>query len=162
VVPVARIAELLQELVAGGTHPSDGPPPGPFLAWESENVESSTSASSPVIPGRPVALGCPDCHGGMFESISTQGVPHYVCHVGHSWSPESLMAAQHEASEAALYGAAAKLLEEATVLRQLADRRRGEGDGDGASELAAMAGNAASRADRIQAMLEAPADSQRG
>jgi two-component system chemotaxis response regulator CheB len=157
VSPVAQIPALLQELAVETADPRPAPPPGPLLEWESENVDPSTAASPTTIPGAPVALGCPDCHGGMFESASAEGVPHYVCHVGHSWSPESLMAAQHEASEAALYGAAAKLLEERMVLRQLAVRRRGEGDAAGAAELESMAGHAASRAQRIQAMLESPA-----
>jgi hypothetical protein len=65
------------------------------------------------------------------------------------------MAAQHEASEAALYGAAAKLLEEALVLRRLAARRRGQDDPAGASNLERRADRAANRARQIQAMLEA-------
>jgi two-component system chemotaxis response regulator CheB len=89
----------------------------------------------------------------MFESLSAEGVPHYICHVGHSWSPESLMAAQHEASESALYGAAAKLLEEAMVLRQLADRIGGR-DAPGAADLEARSRRAETRAQQIQAMLE--------
>jgi two-component system chemotaxis response regulator CheB len=156
VTPVSRIPALLEELAVGAAQPRPAPRPGPLLEWESVNVDPSTVAARPAIPGAPAALGCPDCHGGMFESASAEGVPHYVCHVGHSWSPESLMAAQHEASEAALYGAAAKLLEEALVLRELADRRRDDGDAAGAAELESKADHAAARAQRIQAMLEAP------
>jgi two-component system chemotaxis response regulator CheB len=158
VAPVADIAAVLRELLDGAAEASSAPPPSPLLAWESGNVDSSTPASRPAIPGTPVALACPDCHGGMFDAPNAAGAPHYICHVGHSWSPESLMAAQHEASEAALYGAAAKLLEEATVLRRLAARRHDEDDAPGASELSSKADHAATRAERIQAMLEAPAD----
>jgi len=156
ITPVARIPALLQELTADAADasPEQAPELVPLLAWESENVDPSIPASRPPMPGTPIALGCPDFHGGMFESTGAQGVPHYLCHVGHSWSPVSLMAAQHEASEAALYGAAAKLLEEAMVLRQLADRRRGDPDTSTTAELQANADRAEGRARRIQAMLE--------
>lgn len=161
VTPVSEIPALLERLVAGTP---DGPPspPAPLLEWESGNVDPSRSSVRPAIPGSPAALGCPDCHGGMLESETADGVPHYICHVGHSWSPESLMAAQHEASESALYGAAAKLVEEAIVLRQFADRGRGDGDPARADDLEAKAARAEERARQIQAMVEHPANGHSG
>jgi two-component system chemotaxis response regulator CheB len=87
----------------------------------------------------------------MFESSDSGGI-HYLCHVGHSWSPETLINAQRDASEGALYNAASKLLEEASVLRRLAALLR---DAQGSSftdpeELLRRADHARRRADRIQ------------
>jgi two-component system chemotaxis response regulator CheB len=63
----------------------------------------------------------------MFET-EAGGVLHYVCHVGHSWSPHTLLDAQEHSVEAALYNAASKLREVAAVHRRVAQRdgRSGE------------------------------------
>jgi two-component system chemotaxis response regulator CheB len=108
------LARLVREPAVGTSpHVSD------LVAWEVSNVDGKSAAGIAPPRGVPAALGCPECQGGMFE-VSADAEVHYVCHVGHSWSPESLIDAQREASEAALYNAASKLLEEAAVLRRLA------------------------------------------
>lgn len=56
----------------------------------------------------------------MFETEGS-GVLHYFCHVGHSWSPQTLLDAQRQTVEAALYNAASKLREIAALHRRLAD-----------------------------------------
>jgi two-component system chemotaxis response regulator CheB len=152
---VARAGEAAQliEALAAEESASDRPPVDQLLEWESENVDSATTAAPTPIPGTPAGLGCPDCHGGMFETSDPGELPHFVCHVGHSWSPESLVAAQRQASEAALYAAAAKLLEEVTVLRRIADARRKEQDSAAATDLEARADAAEQQANQIQAML---------
>jgi two-component system chemotaxis response regulator CheB len=90
----------------------------------------------------------------MFE-VAAEGGVHYVCHVGHSWSPESLVTAQREASEGALYNAASKLLEEAAVLRRLAELAVTEDPGEAqrAEELRREADRAERQAARIQHMV---------
>jgi two-component system chemotaxis response regulator CheB len=87
----------------------------------------------------------------MFRSEAS-GQLHYLCHVGHSWSPDTLLAAQREASEGALYGAAAKLLEEASVLRALATQASDVSTDDYLRRAAA----AEARAAAIQNMLRDP------
>jgi two-component system chemotaxis response regulator CheB len=153
VTPAADVAALIEALVAGDSYQGRPPPVGPVLRWESENVDSTSAAAPRPVPGTPAALGCPDCHGGMFETVSPGGLPHYVCHVGHSWSPESLVAAQRQSSEGALYAAAAKLLEEVTVLRRIAESRRTEQDSSVAGDLETRAEEAERQAQQIQAML---------
>jgi len=46
----------------------------------------------------------------------------YRCHVGHSFSPEALVAGQHEATERALWVALRTLEERASMLTILAQR----------------------------------------
>jgi two-component system chemotaxis response regulator CheB len=84
----------------------------------------------------------------MFESTAGGGL-HYLCHVGHSWSPETLIGAQRDASEAALYNAASKLLEESAVLQRVAALLPTDGDTD-PDELRRRAEHARQRAARIQ------------
>lgn len=119
--PAERLGMALQDLVR--TVPAEEEKPADEVGkWESANVDSqSVEDRGAPPPGMPAALGCPECQGGMFEMHRSGGDIHYACHVGHSWSPETLLAAQREASEGALYNAASKLLEEAAVLRRLAE-----------------------------------------
>jgi two-component system chemotaxis response regulator CheB len=121
--PTAQIAGLLTELTAA-PGPTEEGPPSAILTWEASNVDSAPVEERQPTPGEAAALGCPECAGGMFRNDAS-GQLHYLCHVGHSWSPDTLLAAQREASEAALYAAAAKLIEEASVLRALADQAAG-------------------------------------
>jgi two-component system, chemotaxis family, protein-glutamate methylesterase/glutaminase len=151
--PAGDIAGLLDALVDGSAGSSNGPAPDPLVRWESENVDSTDVQARTNVPGSPVALGCPDCGGGMFESVSPGGTPYVTCHVGHSWSPESLMDAQREATESSLYAAAAKLHEESMVLRRLADlRRRTDGEAEAAG-LETLASQAENQAQQIESMV---------
>ena len=69
--------------------------------------------------GDPAAIGCPECQGGMFERAA-EGTVVYTCHVGHAWSAQTLLEAEQQTVEAAIYNAASKLLEMAAVHRRLA------------------------------------------
>jgi two-component system chemotaxis response regulator CheB len=147
--PADHIAPLLNELVRQPTSGS-AEPAGALLRWEAHNMISTTASAQDHPPGAPAALGCPECHGGMFESTAGGGV-HYLCHVGHSWSPETLISAQRDASEAALYNAASKLLEEAAVLQRVAVlTAAGETPSTPVEELRRRAEHARQRAARIQ------------
>lgn len=65
-------------------------------------------------------LACPECGGGMAE-ISLPSISYFHCHVGHQFGPQTLAAAQAEASEAKLWSALAALDEQTVVLRHLAE-----------------------------------------
>ncbi|GIJ45146.1 chemotaxis protein CheB [Virgisporangium aliadipatigenens] len=109
----------------------DGPrPPTELrdsLLWETDMLAYGHSANDR--PGEPVALGCPECGGGMYR-FRTGFADHYVCHVGHSFSPQALLSARSENVEAALWTAISALQEQATVLRQMARYAGDRGDDD--------------------------------
>ncbi|WP_448610711.1 chemotaxis protein CheB [Geodermatophilus sp. URMC 60] len=96
----------------------------------------------------PAALGCPECQGGMSES-TPDGTVGYACHVGHTWSARTLLDAQHQAVEGAIYSAAAKLLEIAAVQRRLAEVDGGDAPG-GREEHLRAAELAEQRAQQVQ------------
>jgi two-component system chemotaxis response regulator CheB len=98
--------------------------------------------------GVPAALGCPECQGGMFESLQ-EGTVTYACHVGHSWSGQSLLEAERQAVEAAIYNASSKLLEMAAVHRRLAELHA-DPSGNGRNGHLAAARAAEDRAERIR------------
>jgi two-component system, chemotaxis family, protein-glutamate methylesterase/glutaminase len=99
--------------------------------------------------GTPAAVGCPECQGGMYETTPDQAAS-YTCHVGHAWTAQTLLDAQRQAAEGAIYNAASKLLETAAVHRRLAELDGGEA-GSREEHLRA-AERAERRAARIQAL----------
>ncbi len=70
-------------------------------------------------------LTCPECGGGMAE-VDLPKISYFRCHVGHQFSPQTLAAAQAEASEKKLWSAVAALEEQAAVLRYLQERMPGQ------------------------------------
>lgn len=105
--PLAELPELLQGLVSEPI--SD------------EAVEEAQGAHK-VAP-QPSNIVCPTCQGAMVES-SDGGLLRYSCHVGHTFSADSLLVEQSEALEAALWASVRSLEESA----QLADRLAASAD----------------------------------
>lgn len=63
-------------------------------------------------------LTCPDCNGNLWEFTEGE-VPRFECRVGHSYSLESLLAAQDESVERALWAGVRSLEENAALSRRL-------------------------------------------
>jgi len=146
------IAPVLDELTSQPLGAASKPEPDAFTKWETENVDPTRVQPRTETVGEPSAISCPECNGGMFEASLADASLRYICHVGHSWSPETLMEAQREVSEESLYGAAAKLLEEATVLRRVVQFQEHLSEQEAAA-LAARARQADEQAHQIQALL---------
>jgi two-component system chemotaxis response regulator CheB len=79
-------------------------------------------------PGTPSVFACPDCHGTLFE-IREDEWTRFRCRVGHAYSPESLLAAQSDGIEAALWTALRALEEKVALCRRMIDRMRARGHG---------------------------------
>ncbi|MFC7533289.1 chemotaxis protein CheB [Actinoplanes sp. GCM10030250] len=115
--PAAELARLIA--LRAGQQVDDAEEPDEALIWETDMVaDGRTDAGHPQ---RPAALGCPECGGGMYE-VRTGAAVHYVCHVGHSWSPQAFIAASDDGIEEALWTAISAMEEKATVLRDQAAR----------------------------------------
>ncbi|HEX8344799.1 MAG TPA: chemotaxis protein CheB [Actinoplanes sp.] len=100
-------------------------PPHRDLVLETDMAEHDHPVSRETV-GEPAGLGCPECGGGM--SVIEQGhTVYYRCHVGHSYSPQTLVAAQREKVEAALWTGVSYLEEQAAVHRHLAARTTANG-----------------------------------
>ncbi|WP_158550732.1 chemotaxis protein CheB [Geodermatophilus sp. TF02-6] len=115
--PTAELAAVVTDLV----RPPEAVPgatPHPASPERSPTMTGGPTALTDL--GTPAALGCPECQGGMYES-TPDGAVSYTCHVGHAWSAQSLLDAQHQAVEGAVYNAASKLMEIAAVHRRLAE-----------------------------------------
>lgn len=87
-------------------------PDGPARGGRTEDAD---------VPGEQVLLGCPTCGGGL-SGAEIAGALRYRCHVGHAYSRQSLLAAQVDDIESALWTAVSKLEEHAAVQARLAVR----------------------------------------
>jgi two-component system, chemotaxis family, protein-glutamate methylesterase/glutaminase len=92
-----------------------------------DTAEAGTDAlESGSLPGTPSPFRCPECGGALWELRDGELI-RFQCHVGHGFNGESLVAAQSDELEGALW-AALRLLEENAVLRRrMADRVRVRG-----------------------------------
>jgi two-component system chemotaxis response regulator CheB len=115
-VPLDEIPELLRELV------TEGKDTMPRQSRRSKTA-NGRGVKKQEIEKELSALTCPDCHGAIWE-VREGELVRFQCRVGHSYSPESMIDAQSESVERALW-AALKELEEGVVLaRRLADYSR--------------------------------------
>jgi two-component system chemotaxis response regulator CheB len=77
-------------------------------------------------PGRPSVFTCPECHGTLWET-EEEGLYRFRCRVGHAYSPESMLAAQTDEVDRALWIALRTLEERAALAHRLAERGRERG-----------------------------------
>jgi two-component system, chemotaxis family, protein-glutamate methylesterase/glutaminase len=147
-LPVAGIAPVLTALARGEGLPGDDPPPDP-------------TGFAPG--GAPLAITCPDC-GGVLTERDEAGVVHFRCHVGHAYSPWSLVALHTEGVERALWTAARSLEDRGALLQRLADRARRAGSTITADRFAASGRRSQDDAravrDVIASLVHDPADEQ--
>jgi two-component system chemotaxis response regulator CheB len=144
VVPARQLGAALATLV-GQPAPDVSARVDDNLIWQTDMAEHGASALRHA--GRPAGLGCPECSGGL-SVVETGNAVQYVCHTGHAYSPESLLAARDENIESALWTAISALQERAAVLTDLARRAEQAGNGDGRLHR-----RAAEEAERAAAVL---------
>jgi two-component system chemotaxis response regulator CheB len=107
-----------------------------------------------AVGGDPFRITCPDC-GGVLTETDDAGVVHFRCHVGHAYSPRSLLALHAEGVEHALWTAARSLEDRAALLRRLATRTRSAGNVRSADQFERNANAAHSEADAIRVAIAA-------
>jgi two-component system, chemotaxis family, protein-glutamate methylesterase/glutaminase len=127
VVSLPQIAPLLVRLAhepVEDTVPED--------ASSQMKMEADISAMRPGAihneerPGKPSVFACPDCHGTLFE-IEDGELARFRCRVGHAYSPESLLAAQANGVEEALWTALRALEEKIALTKRLLERMMDRG-----------------------------------
>jgi two-component system chemotaxis response regulator CheB len=120
IVPADEIGSLLNRTCREEVDMTGAQEPYPLLTMETAIAAMDPDAIADLDrPGIPAGLGCPDCHGALFE-IREGDVPHFRCRVGHAWSGESLATEQSEALESALWTALRVLQDRAALCEKLA------------------------------------------
>jgi two-component system, chemotaxis family, protein-glutamate methylesterase/glutaminase len=123
---LAEIALLLSKVASEENASSDAE--AGSMEQESEDVVDSQGwMKSPPPNETQIALVCPECNGALYEQKEGDLV-HFMCHVGHSFSPLSLSEAHKEALERALWTAVRTLNERVTIHRQFLRRQRTAGE----------------------------------
>jgi two-component system chemotaxis response regulator CheB len=120
VLTLDRIPSRLVELTTepASRRPSNG---RDVPAHEAESGQQPIVLEATDRPGRLAVVTCPDCHGNLWEDDST-GVLRFRCRVGHAYSAESMLDAQTQSVDRALWAALRALEERAALTRKLADR----------------------------------------
>jgi len=124
VLPLRQIAPLLTMLAMEETparkRGSNGPHVQPL---EPDLGTLPIAVDEADRPGRLSVFSCPECHGSLWES-NESGILRFRCRVGHVYSPDSMLAAQTDSVDRALWAALRALEERAALTRRLADRAR--------------------------------------
>jgi len=124
VLPVAEMPALLYRLA---TEPL---PQGVTMARGGNGKPDVAEAGNAILreqraPGPPTPFTCPECGGALWERKDGK-VFRYQCHVGHSYTSESLLSEKNEGLESVLWGAL-RALEENADLRMRMARRAAKG-----------------------------------
>jgi two-component system chemotaxis response regulator CheB len=151
VVPAIELGPVVAELVSAvaGRPPVTlvpNPVEDTLLTLETAMAELD-DLTSDELPGHAAGLGCPSCHGALFE-LPGQPTPRYRCRVGHAWSPESLLDEQAEAFEGALWMALRSLEDKSALARRMAEAAKLRG-GTGLAERYLFTGEEADRAGQL-------------
>jgi len=121
VLPVREMGLLITELTREETGP---PPQKPGVHVEA--MEPDLAQPPPVMheedrPGKVSVFTCPECHGTLWEA-DERGIVRFRCRVGHVYSAESMLAAQTDSVDRALWTALRSLEERAALTHRLAER----------------------------------------
>jgi two-component system chemotaxis response regulator CheB len=118
-VPLNEIGPLIRNIVQGEIEVSRRP----AMAQPVDNTNGQEEGL-PVpenLYGTPTAFSCPDCNGTLWE-LQDGGVLRYRCRVGHAYSARSMVEAESEAVERAMWEAVRVLEESVSISRRIAER----------------------------------------
>jgi two-component system chemotaxis response regulator CheB len=123
VLPLREIPGLIISLVREETE-ERGSVKGPHLRQlEADLRPPDIAIHEGDRPGRMAVVTCPDCHGSLWET-DEDGILRFRCRVGHAYSAESMLSAQSDSVDRALWVALRSLEERAALTRRMADRAR--------------------------------------
>lgn len=159
VVPVADAGMLVGKIVAElaarrreGVPMDDGGIDDELTLTTMDQTDPSTGEQ--LAPAS--HYSCPDCHGVLNEIHDEGDEVRFRCRVGHAWSPVSLLAAQSDGLETALWTALRALEEKASLARRLAARARSGNAPHATRRFEEQAVDAQSGADTIRSLLANP------
>ncbi len=114
-------------------------------------VPASLNRETP--PGAtPSVYACPECAGVLWE-VNNETLIRFRCRTGHAYSADSLLAAQSDALEAALWTALRALEESASLARRLHERAKLRGHHLAEARFAEQARESDERAQTISHVL---------
>lgn len=113
------IARAVDQAVARALDRAAKPTPSPTTAEEADTMAHHLAIDYLAqTKSRLTRMSCPEC-GGSLAQIDLDQISYFRCHIGHHYGPQTLAAAQADASEAKIWSAVAGLEEEAALQRYL-------------------------------------------
>ncbi len=122
---VEEIAELIEELTEKPL-PQEVEIPYTIKRESEIATKIRSQVKTEDFLGEKVALSCASC-GGPLWKIKDTGIERYRCHVGHSFSQESLLLAQNENLEETLWVCLRTLEEKKVLMINIADSFKTKG-----------------------------------
>jgi len=123
VLPVREMALMIAELSREETLPHPTMSGVHVAPLESDLGEPPLALHEEDRPGKVSIFTCPECHGTLWEA-DERGIVRFRCRVGHAYSSESMLAAQTDSVDRALWTALRSMEERAALTHRLAERAR--------------------------------------
>lgn len=122
VLPVGKMGRLIAELTReeAGARVAQLTAPH-VVAMESDLAPPTLALHENDRPGKVSIFTCPECHGTLWEA-DERGIVRFRCRVGHVYSADSMLAAQTDSVDRALWTALRSLEERAALTHRLAER----------------------------------------
>lgn len=122
VLPMGEIGLLISKLTLEETGSPAAKSTAPHVAaMEPDLAVPRLALQESDRPGKVSVFTCPECHGTLWEA-DERGIVRYRCRVGHVYSAESMLAAQTDSVDRALWTALRSLEERAALTHRLAKR----------------------------------------
>jgi two-component system chemotaxis response regulator CheB len=163
IVPAALVGSTIAAMVMGEDPPpsarSGQPPAGPEASAEPDSAPDTEPNPEPDPPeSEPVTAICPEC-GGVLSERAEAGVLQWECRVGHRYSPETLVDAQADDVEGALWAAIRVLADRAALLQRMAHQAERRGQARSARRFRRQSQAASEQADIVRRALAGAAGS---
>jgi two-component system chemotaxis response regulator CheB len=153
VAPIEQLAgRILKHVGAGGSHGGEELAGEPTRSGLVGLDDQRFAVDDDTYFGRASGFSCPGCGGGLWELDEGDSV-RFRCHVGHSFSLESMLAAQDSELDKALFTAVRALREKAAMGRRLARRMRERNVGDVEERLHDDARQAEEAAEALRVLI---------
>ncbi|MBW5415856.1 chemotaxis protein CheB [Pseudomonas sp. MAG002Y] len=150
-LPVNQLADKLVSLTYEAVEPSQQK-----VAWlaTEDQVSKQRSSGIPGLEtiGAPSPFSCPECHGVLYE-IKQNGLFHFRCHTGHSYSAEILSKSQERLAEEAMWTATRVYDEKEALHIRLAEHARKSGQKECCEQHLQEAAKARSCSARLREMI---------
>lgn len=117
-VPLEQMAALLARLSRGAAGPAKSVPSDVSLAVRMYRVEANPMAVQTPEGEADIQLSCPEC-GGPMQDVQQGTLRQFRCTVGHALTQDSMLSAQSDAIERALWAAIRLQKEKIALYRRL-------------------------------------------
>lgn len=167
IVPAVLVGSTIAAMVNGEDLPPDARPGDPATEPDPDPVGHPVGNPVGNPGGNPggdpphhsdppddeqVAAVCPEC-GGVLTEHAEAGVLQWQCRVGHRYSPETLLDAQADDVEGALWAAVRALADRAALLGRMAQQAERRGQPRSARRFRRQAQSASEQAEIVRTAL---------